>query len=118
MKPSIAIITRMAFSESLTFGQCELFQTYMQFLNSQTYRDFTVYILADEVRAFKGSKDNKAMIEIMTSNMDFIKVEDPERFNFDIEIRLDFDDIVAPTFVQDVVDQYNATNKDTFVIRY
>ena len=117
-KPSIAIITRMAFPEALTINQLERFEEYVTCINSQTYKDFDCFILADKVRSYEGSAMNKVFIEGLTRSVEQIKVEDPERFKYDIELRLDYDDCISPDLVQDLVDHYNTWNVDNFIVSY
>jgi hypothetical protein len=114
----IAIITRMAFDKDLTKNQTLLFEEYLIRLNSQTYKGFEVFILADSVRAFKGSAKNKQFLEMQCSRLPFVHVKDPERFKYDIEIRLDFDDVVSPGFIQDVLNQYTQSKHDNLIISY
>lgn len=114
----IAIITRMAFEKDLSANQMQLFEEYLIRLNSQTYKNFDVFILADTVRDFKGSKANKDFIEFQCKRVHFVHVQDPERFAYDIEIRLDYDDVVSPGFMQDVVDQYTESSHENLIISY
>ena len=117
-KPSIAIITRMAFSDKLTVNQLQRFEEYLTCLNSQTYTDFKVYLIVDKVRDFVGSEMNKVFISGLAEKVLQVHLRDPERFKHDIEVRLDYDDLVSPDFVQDLVDNYNTWNLDNFIISY
>lgn len=114
----IALITRMSFKADLTDVQIHCFRSYLESLSLQSYKDFTVYILANSVRAYKGSQSNREFIKEIVEPYPFVKVADPERFKYDIEIRLDYDDVVSHGFILDVIATAKATNLDTFVISY
>lgn len=115
---NIALITRMSFKADLTDVQIHCFRSYLESLSLQSYKEFTVYILANSVRAYKGSQSNREFIKEIVEPYPFVKVADPERFKYDIEIRLDYDDIVSHGFILDVIATAKATNLDTFVISY
>ena len=115
---NVALITRMSFKNDLTDIQLHCFRSYLEALGLQSYKDFTVYLLANSVRAYKGSAANREFIREIVEPYPFVKVADPERFKYDIEIRLDYDDVVNHGFILDVVATAKATKLDTFVISY
>ncbi len=115
---NVALITRMSFKADLTDVQLHCFRSYLEALGLQSYKDFTVYLLANSVRAYKGSAANREFIREIVEPYPFVKVADPERFKYDIEIRLDYDDVVNHDFILDVVATAKATRLDTFVISY
>lgn len=117
-RPSIAIITRMAFKDLLTPNQMERFREYLTCIHSQTYKDFSVYILADKVRNFQGNPDNLLFINLAAKGVEQIKIEDPERFKYDIEVRLDYDDLISPQFVENLVDHFNTWQIDNYIISH
>ena len=93
----------MAFEKELTPIQIRQFKdVFLKSVGNQTRKDFKVYILADQVRNFKGSRANRTLIEELTKDYPNIYVKDPERRVFDIEVRCDFDDELAPNFVENV----------------
>ena len=88
---NIALITRMSFKADLTDVQIHCFRSYLESLSLQSYKEFTVYILANSVRAYKGSQSNREFIKEIVEPYPFVKVADPERFKYDIEIQHDRD---------------------------
>lgn len=118
MKPTIAIITRLSFSEPLTLNQVEVFTNYVNGVMNQTNKDFKVYLLMNSVRDFVGCQENRRDVGLVLAKNDLIHLEDPERFKYDIEIRLDYDDIIAPGFIQDVVDTYHGYDNDEMIVSY
>jgi hypothetical protein len=117
-RTTIAIITRLSFSELLTKRQLEVFTNYVSSIMNQTNKDFKVYLLMNEVRAFKGCQENRDTLGVLFENNPIIFVEDPERFKYDVEVRLDYDDIIAPSFIQDIVDQCEGHKNDELIISY
>ena len=115
---NIAVITRMSFKNDLTDVQIHCFRSYLEALSLQDYKDFTVYLLANSVRAYKGSAENREFIKEIVEPYPFVKVADPKRFKYDVEIRLDYDDVVSHDFISDVYKTAQDTEKETFVISY
>ena len=115
---NIALITRMSFKVDLTAIQLHCFTAYLEALALQDSKDFTVYILANSVRNYKGSQANKRLIRQLTKNYPFVKIADPKRFTYDVEIRLDYDDVVSHEFISDVIKTAQDTEKETFVVSY
>ena len=115
---NIAVITRMSFKADLTDVQIHCFRSYLEALSLQDYKEFTVYLLANSVRAYKGTAENREFIKEIVEPYPFVKVADPKRFKYDVEIRLDYDDVVSHDFISDVYKTAQDTEKETFVISY
>lgn len=115
MKPSIAIITRMAFDKPFTENQRERFSEFVNSIRFQSYRHFKVYLLMDSVRNFKGCEENKRTVKEFLKDDELFVIADPERFAFDIEVRVDFDDQVSETFVHDIVQQHDSVPNNIIV---
>ncbi len=114
----LAIIVRMAFEKELTPIQIRQFKdVFLKSVGNQTRKDFKVYILADQVRNFKGSRANRTLIEELTKDYPNIYVKDPERRVFDIEVRCDFDDELAPNFVEKVFQEAERP-QSTFLLSF
>ena len=109
----------MAFEKDLTPVQIRQFkEVFLPSLQNQVYKDFTLFILADNVRAFKGSESNKNIIKGICSHFSInCTTKAPERFKYDVEIRLDYDDEVSPMFLQRVVSEYKS-GPETFLLSF
>lgn len=116
--PSIAIITRLAFDKPFTDNQRERFSEFVNSMKFQVYRDFKVYFLMDSVRNFKGCEENKRTVQEFIKGDDTFIIDDPERFKYDIEVRVDYDDQVSEIFVQDLVNIYNQSKEDNVLVSY
>ena len=115
---NIAVITRMSFKADLTDVQIHCFRSYLEALSLQDHKEFTVYLLANSVRNYEGSQSNREFIKEIVEPYPFVKVADPKRFRYDVEIRLDYDDVVSHDFISDVYKTAQDTEKETFVISY
>ena len=96
----------MAFDKDLTKVQIRQFKLFLNSIKNQTRQDFEVYILANQVRNFKGSEANRAVIKELTKDYPNVHVKDPKRFAFEVEIRCDFDDELAPNFIEKIYQEY------------
>ena len=125
-QPTVAIIIRMAFQKDLTENQIQRFRNMLSSLMFQNYFSHEVYILPYKVRNFLGSSTNYNTIKKNINEMRNLTLGrtgayilgDSPRFKYDIEIRLDYDDIVTPNFITDIVEQYHARSEETFIVSY
>ena len=72
----------------------------------------------DQVRNFKGCPENKRTVRDFVRDDDRFIVADTDRFKYDIEVRLDFDDQVSEVFVHNLVTQYNTMKGDNAIVSY
>ena len=117
MNPSIAIITRLSFDKPFIENQRERFSEYINSLKFQINNEFTVYLLMDSVRNFKGCEENKKIVSRFIKGDERFKIQDTERFQYDIEVRLDFDDRISEVFTLDLLKAYKET-KDNSIVSY
>lgn len=118
MKPSIIIYSRCHYGSEIPSDTLFCFKNYyLSSLSNQTYKDFNVEILSN------GNEENNVILqeainEYGISNIKIIDINKREKYKYDIEINIDIDDSVMPEFIEEIVNIYNKTNKDTFLIAF
>ncbi len=117
MKSRVAIIVRSCYPEKMPQEALERFDKFLESLSKQTDKDFTIYILCKELYGKKGSIDNlRLMLSISTEYSLDVRYLDLPKYTYEIEARIDNDDIVSPQYVEKLRQIYNLTNYDTFMI--
>lgn len=119
--PTVAIITRMAFDKPLTDVQWHQFtNVYLPSLAAQKDKRFVVYLLVDKVRNFRGSAENRKRIEEAVAAYPFVRVEDPVKHFYQVEVRLDYDDQVSDDFVESIkmIVEANFRRTEPYLLSY
>jgi hypothetical protein len=101
----------------MTSATLDRFRTFLTHLEAQTDKDFTIYILCNELYGKKGHDANVYAMRTISESFDLdVRYSDPKKYTYEIEARIDNDDIVSTRYVERVRQIFNATYTDTFVI--
>jgi hypothetical protein len=116
MKPTIIIYSRCHYEEIIPTDTLFCFKNYyLPSISNQKYKDFNVEILSND------NKENNNVLqqtidEYGISNIKIININNRKKYKYDIEINIDIDDSVMPEFIEEIINQYNTINIDTFLI--
>ncbi len=117
MKSRVAIIVRSCYPDVMPQQALERYDKFLESLSKQTDKDFTIYILCDNLYGKKGLPINIDRMRDVTNWYDLdIRFTDLPKYTYEIEARIDNDDIVSPQYVEKLRQIYNLTNYDTFMI--
>lgn len=113
-----AIIVRSCYPKQISKDTLKRFRRFLESLNNQTDKDFIVYILCKELYGKKGLESNIKLMQKECFDLDFeVRFEDPVKYKYEIEARIDNDDLVAPNYIERIRQLANI-NADTFMINF
>lgn len=118
MESNCAIIVRSCYPRRMKFRERWRLRRLFDSLNNQTDTDFIVYILCHELYGKKGLKSNIDDMRRLCYDLNFeVRFEDPPKHHYEIECRIDNDDLVAPNYIERIRQLYEI-NCDTFCINF
>ena len=117
MESNFAIIVRACYPDRIPQEALDRYNKFLESLSKQTDKDFVIYVLCDELYGKNGLDDNKKLMWMVSINYGLeVRYEDPPKHTYEIEARIDNDDIVSPRYIERVRQIYNATDYHTFMI--
>ena len=117
MKERIAIIVRSCYPDVMPQQALRRYDKFLESLANQTDKDFDVYVLCRFLLGSIGLESNIPRMHEFSEHQGInVRYDDPPKYTYEIEARIDNDDIVSPQYVEKLRQIYNLTNCDTFMI--
>ena len=112
-----AILTRFCYTDKVSSDRLQLLQTkFIDSLKKQTVKDFDIHVFCDELLGVKGHSSNLELVKSLDWEGLNVYFDKFEKFTYDIEVRLDSDDEVIPTFVSFLQDV--ATKEENVLVNF
>jgi hypothetical protein len=120
--PLTAVFTRMAYVERIEPERIEIYrEVFLKSLRNQIYTNFDVYIITGGVWGQESTPENTALIKKQDTNglnIFYRHMNEIPENTYNIQIRVDCDDYIAPGFILKCLDIYRNTNRNCFVITF